>query len=68
MAHNIDEKLPEHVRMNRAQWDADAPEWVAAGERAWAAHESTWGVWNVPETTVGLLPADMTGMNAIALV
>jgi len=67
MNQDPDESLPEHVRVNRAQWDADAPDWVAAGERAWAAREPTWGVWNVPETTVGLLPKDMTGMDAIEL-
>lgn len=67
MNPNPDEKLPEHVRVNRTQWDADAPDWVVAGERAWAAREPTWGVWDVPESTVGLLPSDMTGMDAIEL-
>ena len=67
MNQDPDESLPEHVRVNRAQWDADAPDWVAVGERAWAAREPTWGVWNVPETTVGLLPKDMAGMDAIEL-
>ena len=60
-------ELPEHVLVNRTQWDAEAPDWMAAGERAWAASESTWGVWNVPETTVGLLPKDMTSLQAIDL-
>jgi len=29
---NPDSKLPEHVLVNRTQWDADAPNWVASGE------------------------------------
>ena len=67
MDPNSDDKLPEHVLVNRQQWDAEAPAWVAAGERWWAAREPSWGVWNVPESTVGLLPTDMTGLQAIEL-
>src|SRR5262245_43548731 len=59
--------LPEHVLVNRQQWDADAPGWVASGERCWAAREAHWGVWRIPETAVGMLPNDMTGMDAIEL-
>jgi len=67
--HVADPRVPVRgvVLVNRTQWDADAPAWVAAGERAWAARQPTWGVWDVPETTVGLLPEDMTGMDAIEL-
>jgi 2-polyprenyl-3-methyl-5-hydroxy-6-metoxy-1,4-benzoquinol methylase len=67
MDPNSGDELPEHALVNRRQWDADASSWVAAGERHWAAREASWGVWNVPETTVRLLPEDMTGMNAIEL-
>jgi len=67
MDPNAGNELPEHVLVNRTQWDADAPAWVAAGERSWAAPEAHWGAWKIPETTVGLLPRDMTGMDAIEL-
>jgi SAM-dependent methyltransferase len=67
MDPNLGNELPEHVVVNRSRWDADAPNWVAAGERSWAAREAFWGVWKAPETTVGLLPKDMTGMDAIEL-
>jgi SAM-dependent methyltransferase len=59
-----EQPLPEHVSVNRAQWDEDAPNWVADGERLWRA-EPTWGMWGVP--IPGLLPDDMTGMDAIEL-
>ena len=36
--------LPDHVRRNRAVWDRLAHEYVAAGERSWAAAEPTWGI------------------------
>ena len=61
------ESLPEHARFNRAYWDAQASDWVAAGERNWAVDEPRWGIWGVPETDLRLLPGDMNGMDAIEL-
>jgi SAM-dependent methyltransferase len=59
--------LPEHVRENRAYWDAMAEDWVAAGERNWNALEPHWGVWQIPEAELRLLPEDMSGLDAIEL-
>jgi SAM-dependent methyltransferase len=59
-----EEALPEHVAVNRAQWDEDAPNWVADGERQWRS-EPTWGTWGIP--IPDLLPDDMTGLDAIEL-
>jgi SAM-dependent methyltransferase len=59
--------LPEHVRRNRTQWDAWAAEYVAAAERNWAQPEPDWGIWNVPESEVHLLPDDLAGKDVIEL-
>ena len=59
-----DESLPEHVQVNRAHWDRDAANWVSGGERDWRS-EPTWGSWGV--SLPGLLPDDMSGMDAIEL-
>jgi len=59
--------IPEHVRKNREMWDAQAHRWVAAGERAWTLSAPEWGIFHVPESTLHMLPADMTGMDAIEL-
>lgn len=59
--------LPDHVRRNRAAWDAWAADYVAAGERHWAADEPTWGIWGVPEHDLQVLPRELTGRNAIEL-
>lgn len=67
MDANSGDELPDHVLVNRKHWDAYAPKWVAAGEQSWAAREPRWGVWQVPETAVDLLPEDMAGMDAIEL-
>jgi SAM-dependent methyltransferase len=62
-----DTDLPEHVRRNRAFWDAEAKGYVAGGERAWARAEPTWGIWRVPESELGVLPPDLAGKDVIEL-
>lgn len=61
--------LPDHVSRNRAMWDEWACEYVENGERSWRLPpgDETWGVWNIPEASVGLLPADLAGKDAIEL-
>jgi len=56
----------EHVARNATRWNAVADDWVAAGEANWA-REPEWGEWGVPESEFRLLPADMTGMDAVEL-
>ena len=60
---------PEHVLRNRAEWDRWAADYVATGERNWAAEAPTWGIWDIPEADVGLLPPDseLAGADAIEL-
>jgi len=59
------EALPEHVRRNREQWARWAEEYVAPGEAAWRS-EPAWGIWQVPESELRILP-DVRGMDAIEL-
>ena len=59
-------ELPDYVAENRRHWDAMADDWVALGERAWAA-EPTWGAFGVPDHEAPLLPADLTGRDVIEL-
>lgn len=59
--------LPEHVRLNRAAWDRWAAQYAEPGARAWAAPEPTWGLWDVPESEMPLLPFDLAGKDAIEL-
>ena len=59
--------LPDHVRRNRLAWDQKAQEYAPAGAQAWAQDTPTWGIWGVPEAEVGMLPADLTGKDAIEL-
>jgi SAM-dependent methyltransferase len=64
-----DESLPDHVQRNRAAWDEWAPEFVANGERSWRLQpgDEKWGIWDIPERDVRLLPDDLAGKDAIEL-
>ncbi len=60
-------ELPDHVRRNRALWDAWARKYVVSGEANWARDNPTWGIWGIPEAQVGMLPDDLAGKDAIEL-
>jgi SAM-dependent methyltransferase len=61
--------LPDHVRRNRAMWDEWATEYVANGERSWrlGVGEETWGIWDLREADLHLLPDALTGLDTIEL-
>ena len=46
----------DHVAINRAIWDRWSPEWVESGRRGWAQSDITWGMWQIPEREVGVVP------------
>ena len=57
----------DHVERNRSAWNGYAKDFVAFGERAWAADEPSWGIWSVPEAELHVLPEDLDGIDAIEL-
>ena len=59
-------RTPDHVLVNRASWDDDAPNWVERGRTSWAS-EPHWGIWGVPESQLGLLPDDLAGLDAVEI-
>jgi SAM-dependent methyltransferase len=59
-------KLSEHARANQAVWNDAADEYVEPGRRAWASDEPMWGIWEVPESKIGILP-DVDGLDVIEL-
>ena len=60
-------ELPEHVRRNREYWDQLARDYVEAGERAWASNAPAWGMWQIPESEVRMLPDDLRDRDTIEL-
>jgi SAM-dependent methyltransferase len=55
----------DHVLVNRASWDEDAPNWIERGREAWAQQEPVWSRGN-PESELRLLP-DIAGLDTIEL-
>ncbi len=52
---------------NRAAWNEWAADFVAPGERNWAADEPVWGIWGVAESQLHVLPDDLTGADTLEL-
>jgi SAM-dependent methyltransferase len=63
------DELPDYVRRNRTEWDSWAPDFVANGERSWALQPGAekWGVFDIPESDVHVLPDDLEGLDTIEL-
>ncbi len=57
----------DYVTINRDIWDADAPNEVERAEYAWERDSPVWGSWAIPEASLNMLPADLTGKDAIEL-
>jgi SAM-dependent methyltransferase len=59
--------LSGHVRRNRAFWNQKAGEFVEAGEKAWERGTPVWGIWQVPESELRMLPDSVAGKDVIEL-
>ena len=57
----------DHVARNRAYWATLAAEYAAAADRSWAASEPAWGIWQVPESQLRVLPDDVAGLDVVEL-
>ncbi len=60
-------EVGDHVLRNRAVWNGWADEYADPGHRAWSQDEPSWGIWGIPESDVGMLPEDATGLETIEL-
>src|SRR5262249_23248315 len=57
----------DHVARNRAYWATLAAEYAATADRSWAATEPAWGIWQVPESQLHVLPDDVAGLDVVEL-
>jgi SAM-dependent methyltransferase len=57
----------DYLRSNVDRWNALADEQRAAGRRGWEASEPRWGIFEIPESAVGLLPPSVEALNVIEL-
>ena len=57
----------DYLATNTAYWSGrDGGERELARQR-WAADEPTWGIFDVPEADIGLLPSDVEGLETVEL-
>ncbi len=62
-----DDQPPQYLQGNVDAWQKEATNYVKRAEDAWASDQPFWGIWSIPETGTGLLPADMSGLACIEL-
>jgi SAM-dependent methyltransferase len=67
MHESVPATTGDHVARNRVAWDRMAADYVESGRRNWASDEVTWGIFDVPESRIGMLPPDLAGMDTIEL-
>ncbi|MDH3990151.1 MAG: class I SAM-dependent methyltransferase, partial [Gammaproteobacteria bacterium] len=66
-SHDMNNQPPDYLQGNIDAWQKMAVEFVDYAEKAWASRDPIWGIWGIPESDVGLLPDDMTGLTCIEL-
>ncbi|MEM7019612.1 MAG: class I SAM-dependent methyltransferase [Pseudomonadota bacterium] len=57
---------PDYLQRNKAAWQKFAADFVEPGEQSWAGGPH-WGIWQIPETDVNILPKDLSGKRCIEL-
>ena len=57
----------DYLDRNVAQWEGRRDDQLALARRAWAAAEPTWGIFGIPESSAGLLPAHLAGADVAEL-
>ncbi len=55
----------DYVIRNRGAWNEWATDFVPPGERSWASEEPFWGIWQIPEAELGVLPHDLEGKDTV---
>ena len=61
------DQSPEYLQGNIDAWQKKAADYASDAEEAWAADQPYWGIWGIPESDAGLLPVDMSELNASEL-
>ena len=58
---------PDYIERNRRAWAAWAPDYAAWAPEAWAEGAPTWGMFSLPDTELGALPASVAGLDVVEL-
>ena len=63
----MNDQPPEYLQGNIDAWEKKAVDYAAHAGDSWASDQPHWGIWQIPESDVGLLPEEMAGMTCIEL-
>ena len=58
---------PNYLQGNKQAWQLLAEKFVAPAEQAWSSTMPFWGIWQIPDTELELLPTDMSSLRCIEL-
>ena len=54
-------ELEIHQSLNRSAWDAKSVDYESVGENKWKRSDPVWGIWEIPNDELPLLPPDLNG-------
>ena len=54
-------EMKDYQRINVDHWQAQASDYVQAAERNWRTDSVAWGIWQIPNQELPLLPEDLSG-------
>ncbi len=63
----MNDQPPEYLQGNIDGWQKKAAEFAKYADDSWASDHPYWGNLEIPESDVGLLPEDMSGLTCIEL-
>ena len=59
-------ETPDYLYRNQAAWTGYATDFVAPGHESWSSDQAFWGIWQIPDADVGILP-DAKGKDSVEL-
>ncbi len=61
------EPVAAHVTSNQRYWDSLADWFATRARRHWDAIEPVWGIWNIPQSQLAVLPEHVAGQRVVEL-
>jgi SAM-dependent methyltransferase len=57
----------EHLAINASYWAGRAGQYAERARALWTADEPVWGIWDLPQSVLPLLPDDVAGLDVVEL-
>lgn len=63
----MSESIQKHQQLNRSAWSTKAEEYSDPAEVKWATSEPVWGIWELPNDEVPMLPPSLKGKRCLEI-